>query len=420
MNKTMPDIALKTENNLLKHSGIIFTAAVIGGVFSYLFQLYVGRALGPEGYGEFSALISLLYITSVPAATIITTIALFTSEYKAKTEYGKIKYLLIYSVKKLIVFGLMGFLLIALASGAIASFLNISSTLPILIIGLIFIISAIYPIAIGALQGLQNFTQAGLNGVLGAAFKLTFGVAFVYIGWGVNGAILTLLVSPFLAFLLALIPLRFILKETSVKTQNREILHYSLPVFITLALIAVISNIDVVLVKHYFSAAEAGYYSAASLLSKIIFFITGSIATVMFPKVSELKIKKEKTFEVLKSCLAYTGLLSLLAVFTYWTAPAFVVGMLFGREYSEATNIIGMFGTAVMFFSFAYIIIMYNMAVKNFKFLYITTAALLLEILFLSIFHDTLLTVVKILAILFMLLFVAMGIDVLEKSSKSN
>lgn len=411
---------LKIDNALLRHGGIIFIATVIGGVFNYFFQLYIGRALGPEGYGEFSALVSLLYITSVPAGTIVTTIALFSSEYKTKSEYGKIKYLIIYSIKKLFIFGLAGFLIIGMISGAISSYLNISSNVPVLIIGLIFLISAIYPITTGALQGLQNFTQAGLNGILAALFKLIFGVMFVYIGWGVEGAILSLFASSFLAFLLAFIPLRFVLRETSIKTRNMDILKYSVPVFMALFVITVISNIDVVLVKHYFSAAEAGYYSAASLLSKIIFFISGSIATVMFPKVSELHIKKEKTTIVLKNSLAYTGMLSLLAVVVYWTAPAFVVGMLFGREYTETTSIIGMAGTAFMFFSLAYILIMYNMAVKNFKFLYLITAVLLLEILLLSMFHETLLTVVKILAALFILLFTGLIIGVIGAPLKST
>lgn len=411
---------LKTDNNLLKHSSIIFIATVISGVFGYLFQLYVGRALGPEGYGEFSALVSILIITSVPASTIITTVALFTSEYKAKAEYGKIKHLLVYSLNKLFIFGLIGFLLISLASGVIASFLKIPDTIPIFIIGLIFLVSAIYPLTTGALQGLQNFTQAGLNGIIGAAFKLAFSMVFIYIGWGVSGAMLALFVSTLLAFLLALVPLRFILKEASIKIQNRDILQYSLPVFVTSLIITLISNIDVVLVKHYFSATEAGYYSAASLISKVIFFVTAPIATVMFPKVSELHIKKEITINVLKNCLAYTCLLSLIAVIAYWAVPNFVVGMLFGQEYAEAIRIIGIFGIALMFFSLSYILIIYNMAIKNFSFLYITTAILLLEVSLLSIFHESLFTVVKILAILFIMLFIGLGIIAFGKHSPGN
>ena len=166
------------------------------------------------------------------------------------------------------------------------------------------------------------------------------------------------------------------------------------------------------IVKHYFNATDAGYYSAASLISKIIFFATGSIATVMLPKVSELNLKKENTRSVLKNCLGYTFFVSLVAVFVYWMAPDLVVGMLFGREYEETTRVIGILGLAMMFFSLSYIIIIYNMAVKNFRFIYVTTAILLFEIILLSVFHETLFAVTKILAILFMMLFAGLVIGV--------
>ncbi len=411
---------LKTDNNLLKYSSIIFMATIFGGVLNYLFQLYVGRALGPEGYGEFSALVSLLYITSVPASTISTTIAFFTSEFRAKSEFGKIKYLFIYSIKKLLIFGFAGFVLIWIASGAIASYLNLPSYIPVLIIGMIFIISVIYPIATGSLQGLQKFTHAGINGIIGSIFKLISGILLVYAGLDVNGAILSLFIAPLFAFLFALIPLRFIFKEVSIKTQNMEILRYSLPVLITILLITLISNIDVMLVKHYFDPADAGYYSAASLISKIIFFVTGSIATVMLPKVSEIHQKRENTLDILKNCLIYTFLISLLAVSVYWIAPTFVVSLLFGREYVETTRIIGTLGIAMMFFSLSYMIIIYNMAIKNFRFLYITMVILLLEIILLSVFHETLDIVVRTLAALFIFLFAGLVIGIKGVPLKST
>ncbi len=411
---------LKIDNSLLKYSSIIFIATIFGGAINYLFQVYIGRALGPEGYGEFSALVSLLYITSVPAGTISTTIALFTSEYRGRSEFGKIKYLLIYSIKKLLIFGLTGFLLIGISSVAIASYLNLPTHIPILVIGLIFIISAIYPITTGALQGLQKFTHAGINGILASIFKLISGILLVYIGWGVNGAMLSLFISPLFGFLLALIPLRFIMKEVSIKTQNMEILQYSFPVFITIFIITLISNIDVMIVKHYFNAADAGYYSAASLISKIIFFATGSIATVMLPKVSELNLKRENTLSVLKNCLGYTFFISLVAVLVYWMLPDLVVGMLFGMEYEETTRIIGILGLAMMFFSLSYIIIIYNIAVKNFRFIYMTAAVLLFEIILLSVFHETLFAVTKILSVLFFMLFAGLIIGVTGNPLKST
>ena len=56
-------------------------------------------------------------------------------------------------------------------------------------------------------------------------------------------------------------------------------------------------NIDVILVKHYFSADEAGHYAALSQLGKIIIFGTGAIASVMFPLVVE-RFEKHEMYSI--------------------------------------------------------------------------------------------------------------------------
>mgnify|MGYP003565942060 CR=1 FL=1 len=57
-------------DNLLKHSSIMFIATLIGSACNYLFQLYMGRALGPADYGVFGSLFAIFYILSVLSASI--------------------------------------------------------------------------------------------------------------------------------------------------------------------------------------------------------------------------------------------------------------------------------------------------------------------------------------------------------------
>ena len=88
---------LNKNDSLIKHSLIVFIAMGIGSVFNYIFQLYMGRALGPEEYGTLGALFSIFYVLVAPSGTVQTNIAKFTSEYKAKNEYGKIHALFIFT-----------------------------------------------------------------------------------------------------------------------------------------------------------------------------------------------------------------------------------------------------------------------------------------------------------------------------------
>ena len=81
---------LDGNEKLLKHSLIIFIAGLLAGFFNYIFQIYMGRALGPEQYGILGALFSIFYIESFAYTGIDTIITKFISEYKARKQFGKI------------------------------------------------------------------------------------------------------------------------------------------------------------------------------------------------------------------------------------------------------------------------------------------------------------------------------------------
>jgi O-antigen/teichoic acid export membrane protein len=66
---------VSTTKKLFKGSTIIFIGAIIGGLFSYLFNMLMGRMLGPVHYGELTALLSLSMIVTV-AGGAITTVAM--------------------------------------------------------------------------------------------------------------------------------------------------------------------------------------------------------------------------------------------------------------------------------------------------------------------------------------------------------
>ena len=419
MNKLRKVIAksIQKDEGLLKHGSILFFALIITSIFNYLFQVYVGRALGPANYGIFGSLVSILHILSVPAGVVRLTIARFISEFRAKSEYGKAKYLAFYSFKRLLFFGLGCSVLIIFCSGVITSFLHLPSRIPLLILGLVLLISVIYPIAIGVLQGLQNFFQLGLNHIFAAGFKLIFGVLLLFIGLGVNGALLALFLGPLVALLLAFIPLKFLFWEEKVEAKDYEIIQYSLPVLIAMLCLTLITSVDIILVKHFFDPTESGYYVAASLLAKVILFATLPIGNAMFPKVSELHAREEDTMPILRSSLFYVGLISLLCLIIYFVNPTFVVSTLFGSAYPGTIGLIGIFGVGMMFFSLSHINIMYKLAVKKFRFLYILTVAPILEIVLIVFFHFTLITVVEIFLIVAASLF--FGMLFVDRSSDS-
>src|SRR3989338_7787315 len=89
-----------TSSELVKGSIILFVTFSIFNFLNFIFQFLMARMLGPAEYVVFAVIMALFYFMAVPADSIQTIISKYTSKLKVKNEYGKIKLLLIKSLKK--------------------------------------------------------------------------------------------------------------------------------------------------------------------------------------------------------------------------------------------------------------------------------------------------------------------------------
>ena len=390
----MDFIKLFKGNDLLKHSSILFAASILTGLLNYLFQLYVGRRLGPSDYGIYSSLVALLYIMSVPSSTIQTSVAKLVSDHSWEPE--KIKYLLKFVFRKLTLISLPISVIFFILSFFIADFLKINSKMYFFILSVLLFISFLAPVLTGTLQGMQMFTQMGINSVAGTFFKLLSGIILVYSGFGVNGALLAVLIGSLLALLLAFMPLHF-LKGSKEVNGNIRLLDYSMIVLLATIGLTFVTNVDMLIVKHYLSDKEAGYYAAAALLGKIVLFATAPIAMVMFPKATVLNQKNHNGSNLLRNSLLYTGSISFFIVVLFIIAPEFIVRLLFGPEFVEISGLLVYFAAGMALFSLSNTFVFYDLARRKYRFLYVLGAVSVLEVALISLFHDSSLTVVRIL-----------------------
>jgi len=56
------------KDELVKNGTIMF--GTIAGIFNYIYQVYMGRALGPEEYGIFGALFAIFYLLGIISQTL--------------------------------------------------------------------------------------------------------------------------------------------------------------------------------------------------------------------------------------------------------------------------------------------------------------------------------------------------------------
>lgn len=381
-------------NSLLKHGTVIFISIVISSLLAYVLQIYFGRVLGPEGYGIFGTLMAVLIILSVPITTIGNIFTKFVSKFKAEQSYGKINTLMFSSLKKLIIYGILGFLVISILSPFIANYLNISEKLPIIFVGVVLIFSVLLPVVRGSLQGLQKFNSLAFNNVFEALIRLVLGIMLV--NFGVSGAILSYGLGYFAAFLIGFVSLRFLFEKKN-KIDVSEIYKYGYPVLISIACLGVLLNIPTIFIKHYFGALDSGYWNAALTLARIIQYVGSGFTTVMFAKVAENHILNKNTKKLLYSSLLYTCLIGLLIVGLFWLFPSLIINSLFSSGYEGAYELLKWLGLFVLSYTIVTVFVNYELAIHKVKVFVSLLILSILEIGLILFFHSSLLSIIYIL-----------------------
>lgn len=389
----------------------MFLAVTISNIFNLLYQLYMVRNLSPINYGVLNCLFSILMIVSIPSGSLQTVVTKFISTFYAINHHGRINLLLRSFVKKTSVFGLVIFLILVLGSRSISSFLQIGTPLLIVILGLITFLSIILPLTNGGLQGLQRFGYLGLTMITNGSLKLVLGIIFVSIGLGVIGAMSALAISTFISLALSVIMLASILpappdlirqslqaKANSPDTEMdfSEIYRFFYPVAAVFLCFMILTNMDVVLVKHFFRPIEAGYYSIAQMAGKIILFLPIGITMVMFPAASGLHARGKDTFRILRKSLLYAGILCGTAVLICFLFTGLIIRLLSGQEHLHCIPLVRIFSVTMLFFALVYILLFYHLSIHQADFIYSLVLLTVVQILAITLFHQSLLQVLYI------------------------
>lgn len=409
------------KEQFIKDNVILFVALGILNVLGYFFHFYIGRALGPEDYGVVGALMSVLYIIMVPLLTIQTGITNFAARFNVRGEHEKIKFMYKKSLKRMFIIGLVLMVAFMLISPLIAKFFHMTETVSLMVTGVFVFFSFLLPVHRGMLQGLQRFKALGVNYILEGIFKL--GSAFIFIpifgamNYGVAGTMGSFVVSYAFPFLLAFFLLiKFFGKGE--KFNTKDMYRYAFPVLIMITCLTLFYTIDVILVKHFFDLTQAGYYAAISLMGKVIFFGSWSIAFVMFPKATELDESQRPSRSLLNKSILLVLLFGIPVTLAYFILPGFIVNVLFGSAYIEIKGLIGWLALAMLLFSLNYLMSYYNIALKKFKFIFLLVLLNILEFGLIWFMHDTLLQIIMILLVLNILLFFVLLFATYRKNEK--
>jgi len=359
-----------------KKSILFFSLTMVANIANYIFQIVMGRMLDVELFGVLNALLSLFTIVSIPVSAILLVTSKYVSELNTVGVSDKpvIKKILYYALILFICFSVLGTSL----SGVLGSFLKIENRHLVSFVIISASVGFLVPVATGGLQGRKLFLALGVVNLIIPLTKLFGSVIFVLLDLDLYGVILSISLGNIFALITGLFVLKFGLKDIFLKVKNSTKLNILKFAGISLLInvgLTIITNIDIILIKHLFSAEETGIYSTASILGKIILYISTSLVVVMFPFVTEAVVRKDSIIWILKKAILYGGGLSLFCAVCLNIFSRHIISILFGSRYLNATEHIFPISLWIFAVSILYIIAYYLLAIDKAK----TMAFLLLS-----------------------------------------
>ena len=402
MKMLLPSVRPSMDIGFLSSSSIVFAGSFVVNVLNYVFTLVMGRMMGIEAFGEVAALLSLYIVVSVPAAALS---MLMTREVAFHNESGTaIEHFFLF-LRKHVLFAALGLWLIFVALVPLLSaFLHIPYVI-FFAFSMLIPLMAVGSLQSGALQGLQEFFMLSKQSVLGALIKLAVSVLFVWLGFSVLGVMFALVLAQCAGTVYGFLAIRktldakecagtpFVIDAHAIRTLFTTIL-------ISTLFLALLSNIDVLLAKHYLPAVLAGQYGALSTLGKIIIYGIGAFSTVLLPMVAAAHARgKGEEKRILTFSLAVIAAASMSGVVIFSFFPAFFVHMLFGARYLDIAQYLGIFSVAMSCVALATALINYFIAIRNTSFLYFLAFGIMLEVLLISLDHSSLAAIAHMLAL---------------------
>ena len=398
------------EGDLGRSFLIMFSSTMVVNVINYIYNLLVGRLLGPSDYGVFVSLLSFTMIFAGIPGTIQTVITRYAAILKYENSQKTIYRYFIRAIKIFSVAGLFVFILFFVSTPYIKRFLNIDISAPVYVVGMLLGISFIASIARGTLQGIQDYKALSISMILDSFLRLVFGLSLIFLGLRVSGAIGSQVISAIVAFSVSIY---FILRlksldEGTYRIPRVSIYRYTFLTLYTMSCFLLLTNLDVVLVKHFFDPHTAGIYSSAVTIGRIILYFPGAMALVIFPKTSELQILSRKSVKILIKALIIVFALCLLINVIYFVAPNLLVRIMFGETFMNSASYIGYYGIAMTFYSLLNITVLFLLSLNFYSLIPVLTITSLAELILLNYFHGNLLEVIYVLILVSFISFIAL------------
>lgn len=389
-------------SGFFRHAGVMVAGSQAVNACNLLFHFLLVRMLDVEAYGVLASVIALTLYTGQLTLPLQPTLARFFARCRETAAEGEAARAVRRLTLALTVPALAVFIFFVLGAGFLAEKQNIADPRYLVLAGFLAGAGFFSVLPQAFLQGGQMFASlAGLN-LASAAAKLLVAVGLVGLGTGAYGGLAGYIAG---AAVVTFGGYGLIFRGRETKSQTKgeslrlgELARDYLPTAGFLLGFSLLTNLDLNLVKKFFSPQEAGYYAVAQMVGKIILYLPGAIAVVLFPKAAAAQAGGRPSFHLLVKGMAASAVLGLAGVAAAGAAPGPLLKLLTGKTSAASVELVFPFALAMFFYSLAWTAGFYNLSLRRMRFVAPVAGLAVLQAAAVWLHHPDLKSVVLIVA----------------------
>ncbi|TYP96714.1 O-antigen/teichoic acid export membrane protein [Tenacibaculum adriaticum] len=381
---------------------IFMFSALFVNAGNYIYNLALGRLLGPKEFADAAILITFLLVLSFLAMTF----QLVTAKYAVLFENNVFINFLGLLTKYTFLIGVMLGVLIIVFSKNLQNIFNTSTSNMFVYFGLGVPIYFLMSINRGVFQGYKKFDQLSITYQSEMLSRLIITLTLLYF-IKVQSSILVA-IGILISFVFGMFPFkikRIPIKKIVLSSEHKRVVlkFFLLTAFYECTQI-IINNSDILLVKHYFDSYQAGLYASLALIGRVVYFVAWMFVMLLLPTVVKKEKERQPHAGVLLKYVGYISLLSLAIVTGSYLFPELVVKIMFGKAYISIAPLLWKYALATSVFAISNVFAYYFLSIDRYVPVILSALLGVAQVVLIIWFHDSLDQVVLVQIIAMMLL----------------
>lgn len=385
---------------------VFMGSVLIVNIGNYLYNLILGRLLGPEAFADAALLVTLLLVLSFVGMTFQLATAKFAVLFESKQWVTFQNNMYRYSA----IFGIAVGILVLFFAKDLQLLFNTQNSWMFSAFAFGIPLYFFMSVNRGKYQGRQDFNKLSITYQTEMWSRLVLTI----------GAILLLPFEPSLliaigiviSFFFGLIPSN--IADFSIFKKTKLAPEYQKQVTRFMVLTAcyeftqiIINNSDILLVKHYFDALDAGLYASLALIGRAVYFVAWMFVMLLLPAVVQKQKDGEPTAPILFKYVGYISALSSVIVLTCYLLPELIISILFGDAYISMAGLLWQYALATSLFAVSNIFAYYFLSLDQYIPVIFSGILGVSQVLLVIFFHNSLEVVVQVQIIAMVSLLIA-------------